>query len=111
MSDKKTEFIEHELMYLWDNLWWAERSSLSSDPQVPSMGMEGIMDRIKLATDLVGPVSWENISIEEICSGRYECWAKHMGIEYSMPPEAELAELKEKRRMWYEHLRGPGSSV
>lgn len=104
MSDKKTEFIEHELIYLWDTLWRAERSSWSSDPQVPSMEMEGIMDRIMEATSIVGPVSWENISIVEICSGRYEYWAKYIGIEYSMPPEAELAELQRKRRMWHEHL-------
>lgn len=88
------EFIEHELIYLWDTLWWAERSSLSSDPQTPSMEMEGIMDRIVAATSIVGPVSWENISIEEICSGRYEYWAKHMGIEYNLPTEDELSEVK-----------------
>ena len=92
MSDRKTEFIEDELEYLWSSLWWAERRSLSSDPLTPSMEMESIMSRIVKATSIVGPVSWESISVEAIRSRRYEHWAEYMGVEYQMPLKERLCD-------------------
>lgn len=86
MTDEKTEFIENELLLLWDNLWKALERSLSGDPERPSMEMENIMDRIIWATSLVGPISWKEINLKALKTGRYEYWAKFMGIEYQMPP-------------------------
>lgn len=98
MSCEKTEFIEDELVYLWDSLWRAERRSLSYDPRIPSMEMEGIMNRIADATCIVGPVDWDEISTEALQSGRYEHWANYMGIDHQTPTEEEIAELTKKRK-------------
>ena len=96
MSDRKTEFIEDELEYLWSDLESEERYSLSYDPAVPSMAMDGIMYRIKLATELVGPVDWMSIPAVWLVNGRYEYWAKYMGIEYNLPTEDEFLAMTSK---------------
>lgn len=93
MSDEKTEFIEYELACLWSDLEWAERQSLASNPATPSIGMEMIMERIKRATALVGPISWTHISMVFVVNGRYEYWAIYMGIEYNLPTEEDLSKL------------------
>lgn len=98
MKDEKDEFIENELLLLWDSLWKALERSLSGDPERPSMEMENIMERIVWATSLVGPVDWDEISTEALQSGRYEHWANYMGIDYQAPTEEELAELTKKRK-------------
>lgn len=98
------EFVEYELACLWSDLQREEGYSRSSNPDTPSIAMEWLMERIKLATALVGPIDWMSISTEWLMNGRYEYWAKYMGIEYSMPPEEELAELHRKRRIWNEDL-------
>ena len=81
------EFVEYELACLWSDLQREARHSRSSDPATPSIGMEWIMERIKLATELVGPIDWMSISIEWLLNGRYEYWAKHMGIDCNLPRE------------------------
>lgn len=92
------EFIEHELACLWSDLEREERYSLSSSPAIPSIAMEGIMDRIKTATALVGPVDWMHVSMESLVNGGYERWAKHMGIDCNLPTEEELSEIKSNLR-------------
>ena len=82
------EFIEFELILLWDSLWEAEDRSRSSNPDRPSIEMENIMERIVWATSLVGPVSWKEINLRALETGRYEHWAKYMEIEYE-PPKLE----------------------
>lgn len=106
MSDPKDEFIKHELMCLWSDLEREERHSLSSSPAIPSIAMEWIMDRIKTATALVGPVDWMHVSMESLVNGGYESWAKYMGIEYNLPTEEELSEIKSNLRHggWVEDL-------
>lgn len=88
------EFVEYELACLWSDLEQAERDSLSSDPAVPSIAMEGIIGRIRMATELVGPVDWRSVSTEWLMNGKYEYWAKYMEIEYNLPTEEELSEVK-----------------
>ena len=90
------EFVEYELACLWSDLEREERYSLSSSPAIPSIAMEGIMDRIKLATALVGPIDWRSISIGWLMNGRYEHWAKYMGIEHNLPTEEELSKIVSK---------------
>lgn len=90
------EFVEYELACLWSDLAREQRQSLSHDPAVPSIGMEWIMDRIKLATELVGPIDWMSISTEWLLNGRYEYWAKYMGIEYNMPTGDEFLAMTSK---------------
>lgn len=94
MSDKKTEFIEYELVCLWSDLQREERYSLSSNPDTPSIAMEWLMERIKLATALVGPIDWMNISTEWLINGKYEYWAKYMKIGYNFPTDEGLSEVK-----------------
>ena len=53
--------------------------------------MEWIMERIKMATAIIGPISWMHISTEWLLNGRYEYWAKYMGIEYEPPKLEELS--------------------
>lgn len=100
------EFVEYELACLWSDLEQAERDSLSSDPAVPSMAMEWIIGRIRMATELVGPVDWRSISTEWLMNGQYQYWAKYMGIEYDLPTEEELSEVKAVLREvgWDENL-------
>lgn len=88
------EFVEYELVCLWSDLEQAERDSLSSDPAVPSIAMERIIGRIRMATELVGPVDWRSIPIEWLMNGRHQYWAEYMGIEYNLPTEEELSMLK-----------------
>ena len=90
------EFVEYELACLWSDLQWAERQSLASNPATPSIGMELIMERIKRATALVGPIDWMSISTEWLVNGGYEYWAKYMGIEYNLPTEEELSKIVSK---------------
>lgn len=92
------EFVEYELACLWSDLQREAIHSRSSDPATPSIAMEWIMERIKLATALVGPIDWMSISIEWLTSGRYEYWAKYMGIEHNLPTEEELSEIKSNLR-------------
>ena len=94
MKDPKAEFIEYELACLWSDLELEERYSLSTSPAIPSIAMVGIMERIKQATALVGPVDWIHVSMVALVNGGYERWAKHMGIEYNLPTEEELSEMK-----------------
>lgn len=92
------EFVEYELACLWSDLQREARHSRSSDPATPSIGMEWIMERIKLATALVGPIDWMSISIGWLMNGQYEHWAKHMGIDCNLPTEEELSEIKSNLR-------------
>ena len=87
----KDEFIDYELACLWSELEREERHSLSSHPDTPSTAMEWIMERIKMATAIIGPISWMHISTEWLLNGRYEYWAKYMGIEYEPPKLEELS--------------------
>ena len=89
MDDAALSFIQDELEYLWSELEAEERVSRSRNPDVPSMAMEGIMERIKHATELVGPVDWMKISIPFIYYGRYRHWAGYMGIDYTYPTDGE----------------------
>ena len=100
------EFVEYELACLWSDLQREERYSRSSNPGTPSIAMEGVMERIKLATELVGPIDWMSISIEWLMNGRYEYWAKHMGIEYNLPTEDEFLAMTSKLEKvgWDENL-------
>ena len=100
------EFVEYELACLWSDLQREERYSRSSNPDTPSIAMEWLMERIKLATALVGPIDWMNISTEWLLNGKYEYWAKHMGIEHNFPTEQELSEIKTMLREvgWNENL-------
>ena len=91
MDDSALSFIQDELEHLWSDLEAAERSSLTRNPYVPSMAMEDIMERIKRATHLVGPVDWMKISIPFIYHGRYKHWADYMGVDYSYPTDEEYA--------------------
>ena len=89
MDDTALSFIQDELEYLWRDLEAAERTSLSRNPEVPSIAMEGIMERISRATCLAGPVDWMKISIPFIYHGRYKHWADYMGIDYTYPTAGE----------------------
>lgn len=90
------EFVEYELACLWSDLAREQRQSRSYDPAVPSIGMEGVMERIKLATELVGPIDWMSIPIEWLVNGGYEYWAKYMGIEYTLPTDDEFLAMTSK---------------
>ena len=85
MGDTALNFIQDELEHLWADLYAAERSSRTQNPNIPSMAMENIMERIKSATAIVGPIDWMHVSTRFIKTGRYEHWAKYMGIEYMHP--------------------------
>ena len=108
MSNKALTFIKSELEHLWSDLYAAERSARTQTPDTPSMEMESIMERIKSATTIVGPINWMHVPTRFIKNGRYEYWAKYMGIEYQHPTDEELSIFVEGQKSWIKSLQSRG---
>lgn len=108
MIYKALSFIKSELEHLWSDLYAAERSSRACDPNMPSMAMESIMERIKSATAIVGPINWMHVPTRFIETGRYEHWAKCMGIEYELPTNEEFSIFVEGQKSWIKSLQSRG---
>ena len=108
MSYKALSFIKSELEHLWSDLYAAERSSRACAPDTPSMAMESIMERIKSATAIVGPINWMHVPTQFIETGRYEHWAKRMGIEYELPTNEEFSIFVEGQKAWIKGLQSRG---
>lgn len=99
-------FTTSELEHLWNELWEADRYSRSHDPAKPSSEMESIMERIKVATALVGTVYWMKVPVLFIYLGRYRYWAEYMGIEYDYPTDEEFEQYiaQPAKKMGYGEL-------
>ncbi len=62
-----------------------------------SIGALGLKDRIQRLTRLVGPTSWENVSITLLESGVYQQVHDEIGVEYEPPDMARVAEVRRRR--------------
>jgi hypothetical protein len=60
------------------------------------MKMEGVGERIKEATKLVGPADWHDIPVLKILDGWFARMNKILGIEADLPTEEQLTELREQ---------------
>lgn len=89
MTDLTTNWIKKELTELWADLEMAEQGSLAPEGKL-SMEMEGIIDRIREATEIVGPVNWGDVGVLTIYSGRYRRYCELVGLPYTYPTEEEF---------------------
>lgn len=104
MSQEALWFIKRELEYLWSEFAEAEEKSRTKDPNIPSRGMEDIMERIKDATKIIGPITWERIPTCFIATGKYEHWVKYFGVEADVPTKEEFEEFQEITQAWYKNM-------
>lgn len=90
-------WINQELVNLWYDLIREERLSLAPRASGKwSMKMEGVGERLREATGLVGPVDWRSIPTLKILDGWFARMNKILGIEADLPTEEQLTELREK---------------
>lgn len=98
MSDGKyAAWIRNELVTLWHNMIRETRLNLAprgSDKW--SLAMDGIGERIRSATKLVGPVNWRDIPVTHIFNGWFEHVNQRLGIDFLIPTDTELTELRER---------------
>lgn len=85
---KMRQWIKWELECLWQDLETASRRSHAPEGQM-SIEMKDILDRIKSATEIVGPISWWKIPITMTGEGRYKTLCNAANIECSYPTEEE----------------------
>lgn len=95
-------WVEHERDYLWHLLADAYRAYLNTSwigvptrawhegNQEWSMGCEGLGQRIKSATALVGPVSPGDIGMSYLANGWFVWANQKLGIENALLPDDEL---------------------
>jgi hypothetical protein len=93
-------FVRDELIYLWGLLWDAYQKFLSTtwigEPQKQwqeggswSGRCEGLGERIKSATEIVGPIRWQDIPMTALVDGWF-AWANaRLGIADAGLPDAE----------------------
>jgi hypothetical protein len=93
----EADWIRTELVNLWYDLIREERLSLVPRSSGKwSMKMEGVGERIKGATQLVGPANWRDIPALKILDGWFKRTNKVLGIEANLPTEEELTELRDR---------------
>lgn len=85
--------VRDELVNLWADLEEAVRMAANGSW---SGGCERLKDRIKALSDLVGPVSWRDISIPFLLSDTYRQVCEDIGH----PCTATVEELAEVRDSW-----------
>lgn len=85
--------VRSELVNLWANLEDAVRLAVDGSW---SGGCENLKDRIKAFSDLVGPASWEDISIPFLLSDTYQRVCADIGH----PCTATAGEMAEVRARW-----------
>jgi hypothetical protein len=85
--------VRDELVNLWADLEDAVRMAANGSW---SGGCERLMERIKALSDLVGPASWQDISIPFLLSETYRQVCEDIGH----PCAATVAELAKVRDAW-----------
>lgn len=95
MSAGKTHLIMavcDELKYLWSDLDNAIRYAINGKWSIQCDGLE---DRIKTLTQLVGPTPWESVPITMLENGVYQRIHDELGIRVE-PDMAKVADVRER---------------
>lgn len=87
------EALRQELIYLWGDLAAAYRQS-RADPPWTSTGCEHLIGRIRAVTELVGPVSLDQVEMPFLLTGMYELVHESLDIRAQVPA-AMLREARE----------------
>lgn len=87
-----TEAVCDELEYLWGDLDNAMRYALNGRW---SIQCDGLVDRIKTLTQLVGPTSWDKIPLSMLENGVYQRLHDDLGIRVT-PDMAKVAEIRKR---------------
>lgn len=90
------EWITRELHQLWNDYDDAENRSLPG-PGRFSIGMENLLGRIKTATEIVGPIGWENVGGRRLSDGTYQQICEQFGIPYTLPTNQEYDQYVKPR--------------
>jgi hypothetical protein len=101
------EFVSDELIYLWGQLWdaynqyldgtWIGRPHARWDEPGASWSgrCEGLGERIKEATRLVGPVSWRNIPMTALPDGWFDWVNERLEIsDPDLPDDEGIAQCR-----------------
>lgn len=87
------ERLREELMLLWDDLG---REHDRANRGCWSIACEGLGDRIKAITELVGPVDWGTIGCRRLTSGWFAQANALIGIENPhLPTDGEMRKVQE----------------
>lgn len=103
-------WIKDELISLWHSLLNAHRFTngnygIARRDRPWSMECEGLADRIKSATELVGPADWHDcIGMPSIIDGWFVWANEKIGIENAHLPTPD--DVIECSRLWDQHSMG-----
>lgn len=87
-----TEAVCNELEYLWNDLDQAMRYAINGQW---SIQCDGLADRIKTLTQLVGPTPWEKVPLPMLERGVYQRLHDDLGIRVT-PDMAKVAEIRQR---------------
>jgi len=101
------DFIRRELQMLWSDLFEAMRTGINTDW---SIKCEGLGERIKEATAIVGPADWyDTVPTTLLVDGTYQKCLTRLGITASYPNDAQMDKLVQseaKRRREFRERHG-----
>lgn len=107
VSEVLRAWIVDELICLWASLETAHRRTNGNDGIARrdrnwSMECDNLGERIKSATDLVGPVSWPHIGLSQLIDGWFKWANKKIGIvDYDYPTARQQVE---NAALWRRHM-------
>ncbi|MEU8623294.1 hypothetical protein [Streptomyces sp. NPDC048669] len=90
-AERLEQVAREELGYLWGDLNTARQNAIRGQW---SIQCDGIEDRIKALTALVGPTPWDEIQISLLESGIYQRIHAELGIEVA-PDMERVTQVRE----------------
>lgn len=91
---KLRAFISEELVALWDDLYNAQGRAQNGEW---SIECDNLGERIVTASNLVGPVDWNEVGLPLVTSGWLEDMSRRIGVQHpKLPTGAQMAELFNK---------------
>lgn len=90
-TERLEQAAREELSYLWGDLNTARESAIRGQW---SIRCDGIEERIKTLTALVGPTPWDEIQIPLLEDGIYQRIHAELGIE-AAPDMGRVAQVRE----------------
>ncbi|MCV7174773.1 hypothetical protein [Mycolicibacterium sphagni] len=98
------QWIRDELIQLWSDLDTAQRNAINGDW---SIQCDGIGQRIKEASELVGPVDYADIGMTHLITGWFAAMNRRIGIvDPKLPTDEEIAGYIEMQHQSDRRLRG-----
>lgn len=98
------QWIHDELIDLWNDLDVAQRNAANGDW---SIQCDGIGERIKQASELVGPVDYGDVGMTFLITGWFADMNRRIGIvNPKLPSDEEIAGYIELQRQSDRRIRG-----